>query len=302
MKIVVTGHRGTVGRPLMIKLKARGHEVYGIDLQHSPDGIRADVGNYRQLAEAFAKIGPVDMVYHLAAEFGRYNGEDFNEQLWMSNAVGTKNILRLQKELGFDLTFASSSEAYGERHTTEPLHEGLPLNPMFCSNDYAISKMVNEAQIANAAKQWGNRVMTLRFFNAYGPGEYYHDYRSVVCLFCYRALKGLPYTVYEGYHRVFQYIDDLVATLGNAATFFHPGETINVGGDEYCSVEDLHKEICKHVPDAAERVIYVPEEKHNVVSKRPDITLARTLLGHNPRIRLEHGIPRTLNWLKRTYS
>ena len=300
MKIVVTGHLGTLGRPLVAALRAVGHEVYGVDIRHDADGIRADVAEYNQLHRA-VDWKHIDLVYHLAAEFGRHNGEEFHEQVWRTNAIGTKNVLKLQAFYGFKLVFASSSEVYGERQA-DLLTENMIITPELVSNDYAISKIVNEGQIINARKQWGNQVMTLRFFNAYGPGEHFHAYRSVVCLFAYRALKGLHYDVYEGYHRVFQYVDDLIATLVRAATNFHDGETINVGGTEFCSVVDLHNEICKHVPGAAKLARYLPEEAHNVVSKRPDITKARALLGHDPKVTLAQGVPATLEWMSKVYA
>jgi dTDP-glucose 4,6-dehydratase len=299
MKIAVTGHLGTIGRPLVAALRAVGHEVVGIDWRHDADGVRADIADYRQLEAAVPR--DIDLMYHLAAEFGRHNGEDFTEQLWRTNATGTKNVLRLQRSGGFKLVFASSSEVYGERKT-ELLHEFMDLSPFFLSNDYAISKLVNEGQIQNARTQWGNQVMTLRFFNAYGPGEFYHAYRSVVCLFAYRALKGIPYDVYEGYYRVFQYVDDLVNTLVSAATNFQDGVTANVAGTEFCSVEHLHREICKHVPGAFNLARFLPEEKHNVVSKRPSIEIARTVLGHEPRVTLAEGVPETIDWLRSVYK
>lgn len=295
MKIAVTGHLGTIGTPLVKALRAAGHEVIGVDIRHNADGIRADVAEFRQLA---AIPRDVELVYHLAAEFGRHNGEDFYEQVWRTNALGTKNILRLQRIYGFKLIFASSSEVYGER--PDPvLTEDLPLSPLLLTNDYAISKLVNEAQILNAQKQHDSQTMTLRFFNAYGPGEFYHSYRSVVCLFTYRALKGLPYTVYEGYYRVFQYIDDLVATLVRAATNFAPGLVANVAGTEYLSVQDLHNELCKLVDiDTAKLVTLAPRELHNVTSKRPSILIAQRVLGHDPQVKLADGLKKTVEWMR----
>jgi dTDP-glucose 4,6-dehydratase len=300
MKIAVTGHLGTIGAPLVRALRAAGHEVIGIDQRHHSEGVRADVADYSQLAGAMP--GDSELVYHLAAEFGRYNGEDFAEQLWRTNAVGTKNVLKLQRARGFKLIFASSSEVYGERPDEPVLHEGLPLSPFYLSNDYAISKLVNEGQIANAQKQWGAQAMTLRFFNAYGPGEHYHAYRSVVCLFCYRALKRLPYTVYDGYHRVFQHVDDLVTTLVAAAAHFQPGLVANVAGTEYRSVRELHEEICRLVDVDESLVTFAPVELHNVTSKRPSIEVAHVALGHDPRITLREGLKGTIEWMRKTYS
>lgn len=298
MKIAVTGHLGTIGQPLVKALRAAGHEVIGIDIRHSTDGVRADVAEYRQLEAAMPK--DVELVYHLAAEFGRHNGEDYYEQVWRTNATGTKNVLMLQKVRGFKLVFASSSEVYGERPGVF-LDESLALDPKLLSNDYAISKLVNEAQIENAQKQWGAQVMTLRFFNAYGPGEFYHAYRSVVCLFAYRALKSLPFTVYEGYHRVFQYVDDLVATLVRAATRFEPGLIANVAGTEYVSVRYMYDLLRTLVPESLSPVTFEPEEKHNVTSKKPSIARAQTYLGHDPSVKLKDGLVETVRWMRETY-
>lgn len=265
----------------------------GLDIRHSVDGIRADVSEYRQLLA----VPDVELVYHLAAEFGRHNGEDYTEQLWRTNVIGTKNMLRLQKERGFRMVFASSSEVYGERQSSI-LTEDMPMVPL--PNDYAISKQVNEQQIANS----DGETMVLRFFNAYGPGEHYHAYRSVVCLFVYRALHGLPYQVYRNYWRVFQYVDDLIDTLARCAKRFHPGETINVGGAQYYSVEHLHEVVSRLVGVNAERpeVQFLPEDVHNVMCKRPSIDKARELLGHDPKIPLEEGIGRTVDWMVETYG
>ncbi len=302
MRIAVTGHLGTLGAPLTAKLRERGHDVMGIDLRHSHDGVRADVGEYRQIRDVL-HAEDFDMVFHLAAEFGRHNGEEYTEQLWRSNVIGTKNILRVQRERGFRLVFASSSEVYGETPQVELREDMIARHPSELTNDYATSKWVNEGQIANDVKRYGTESMILRFFNAYGPGEHYHRYRSVVCLFCYHALHGLPYDVYQNYHRVFQYVDDLVATLASVPHRFHPGETINIGGDEYRSVEALHLLISRELgidPDRHE-VRRLPEDAHNVVNKRPNIDKARRLLGHHPVIRLEDGIKATIGWMRETY-
>src|SRR5829696_2999179 len=216
-KILVTGSDGTLGRPLVSELRSRGHDTWGCELLHGADEqtIRADVTAYRQLERLLEQTGPVDFVYHLAAEFGRHNGEEYYETLWQTNVIGTRNILELQRRHGFRLIFASSSEIYGDRHE-EILHEEIPLQRSIIQhNDYATTKWVNEVQIMNFEKRYQSPIVRLRFFNAYGPGEHYHKYRSVVCLFCYRALHDQPYTVYRGYKRVFMYIDDFIPTLAN---------------------------------------------------------------------------------------
>jgi dTDP-glucose 4,6-dehydratase len=302
-KILVTGSKGTLGTSLVKELLKRGHEVWQCDLQHQRDDnyIRADMANYRQLERVF-EAAQYDYVYHLAAEFGRINGEEYYDTLWRTNVIGTRNILEWQKKRGFRLIFASSSEIYGGKHD-EILSEDIPLHASIIQqNDYAVTKWVNEIQIMNFEKRHGNECLRLRFFNAYGPGEYYHHYRSVVCLFCYRALFGLPYEVYEGYHRVFMYIDDFIPTLATVCDNFVPGEVYNIGGEEFRSIKELSDLILATIGKDDSQVTYLPKDKHNVLNKRPNIEKAKSAFGHNPTTTLEEGVPRTIEWLKDIYD
>ncbi|MHC4593587.1 MAG: NAD-dependent epimerase/dehydratase family protein [Planctomycetota bacterium] len=300
-RILVTGSKGTLGVPLVRELRRVGHEVWGCDLQHQADQqyFRADIANYRQLERVFEQ--DYNYVYHLAAEFGRINGEEYYDTLWQTNVIGTRNILELQRKCEFKLIFASSSEIYGDHHQ-DILVETIPLqHSIIQHNDYATTKWVNEIQIMNFEKRYDNPCMRLRFFNAYGPGEYYHNYRSVVCLFCYRALHDLPYQVYEGYHRVFMYIDDFIPTLANTCENFSPGKVYNIGGEEFRGVRELSDMILKFTGKDDRLVTYLPEDKHNVQNKRPDISKAKSAFGHDPKITLEEGVPKTLDWMKQVY-
>jgi dTDP-glucose 4,6-dehydratase len=301
-KILVTGSEGTLGKPLCEELEKRGHRVDRCDLKHSisKNYRRVDVAEYRQIKDIIYDLQP-DYIYHLAAEFGRMNGEQYYEQVWRSNVIGTRNILEVQKEFlgdGPNLIFASSSEIYG--NLNDPiLNEDLI--PAAQENDYAISKWVNEIQCRNFRSRYANRIMTLRFFNAYGPGEFYNAYRSVCTLFCYRALHKIPYQVFEGYHRVFMFIDDFIPTLANACDRFVDGAVINIGGEEYRSVKELSDIVMKCSGGDPSLVKVLPEDKHNVVNKRPDITRAKEMLGHNPTTTLEEGIAKTIEWMKEVY-
>lgn len=302
-RVLVTGSLGTLGRPLVAALRAAGHEVWGLDQVHHRDErhLRADVACYRQLEAALAERR-FDYVYHLAAEFGRHNGEHYYEQLWQTNVIGTRHLLELQVRHRFRLVFASSSEIYGEADD-DLLNEDLPLRrPTWPTNDYALTKWVNELQIVHFERRHGIEAVRLRLFNAYGPGEEYHPYRSVVCQFVYRALHGLPVTVYRGYHRAFMYIDDLIPTLVRVIDRFRPGEVYNVGGGDYRSVEELWALVQAHTGADPRLVRYEPEEAHNRRSKRPDIAKARRDLGHDPRVTLEEGVPRTVAWMRRRYG
>ena len=303
-KILVTGGTGTLGTPLVSFLKNKGNEVFTCNPFHMSDKnhIRCDISEFRETEKLFDHVPDVDFVYHLAAEFGRNNGEDYYEQLWKTNVIGTKHMIRMQERLKFKMIFSSSSEIYGELPDGIPYAENVSkTHPLHHYNDYAMSKWVNEQQIKNSIEQNGTETMILRFFNAYGPGEYYHSYRSVVCLFIYRALFDLPMTVYQGYHRVFQYVDDMINTVGNSYNHFKSNEVYNVGGKEYTSTEELTDKIFALLDKSKDNVEYISKEKANVTNKKPDITKAINELGHNPSIMLDEGLPKTIDWMKKIY-
>src|SRR5216117_1771406 len=171
--ILVTGGLGTVGKVLVGTLRGRGHAVTvsGPDHHHADDYVRCDVGSFMQLARLF-QHARFDYVYHLAAEFGRWNGEDYYDKLWISNAVGTKNLLRLQERHKFRLIHFSSSEVYGDYDgvMTEDVMDQHEIRQL---NDYALTKWVNEQQIMNSAAMHNTESVRVRLFNTYGPGEYY---------------------------------------------------------------------------------------------------------------------------------
>src|SRR6266478_4474340 len=118
MKILTTGGLGAVGWPLVALLREKGNEVWVLDRPHH-HGLNGryyfcgDIGQYPQIEGIFDRE-KFDVVYNLAAEFGRINGEDFYETMWQTNAIGTKNIIRLQEKYGFKLVHFSRSEVYGD--------------------------------------------------------------------------------------------------------------------------------------------------------------------------------------------
>jgi dTDP-glucose 4,6-dehydratase len=305
MKILVTGGLGAVGAPLTTKLRENGHEVWVADRPHH-HGLagsyyfRCDVGEYHQLLRIFEQI-PFDFVYHAAAEFGRINGEHFYETLWRTNAVGTKNLVRLQERYGFRMVIFSSSEIYGDWGGV--MTEDVPdENPIQQLNDYAISKWVNELQVRNSAALSGTETVTVRLFNTYGPGEPYSDYRSVICKFVYCALHDLPYTVYLNHHRTSSYIDDTVRTLATIATRFHPGAVYNIAGETYHDIKTISDLILEQCGKTDRLVEYLDFEEHNIRDKRTSARRAKEDLGHEETVGLEAGIRRTIGWQREFYG
>ena len=314
-KILVTGGLGTVGAGLVGELTQRGHTAVSCDLYHQPNEVgfsigsdlgdaayaRADVGQFSQIERIFDVLGPFDYVYHCAAEFGRWNGEDFYETLWRTNAVGTKNVIRLQERLGFKLIHFSSSEVYGDWPDimAESVMEEHEIKQL---NDYAMSKWVNEMQIRNSRAQYDTQSVVVRLFNTYGPGEYYSPYRSVNCRFLFCALNGLPWTVFRGHSRTSTYLADTVRTLCNIVDNFKAGETYNIGGTELHTVEELSDVVLTVTGADPSLVHYAKSEVLTTMVKRVDISKSIRDLEHTNTIGLEEGMRLTADWMRATHD
>ncbi len=300
MRILVTGSRGTIGRPLVEALKARGHTVFGLGRpQHFEDKYyRCDIREFRQLQRCLEWMN-VDLVYHLASEFGRDNSREHYEQVWQTNVIGTRHLLELQRHYGFRVFFMSSSEVYGDL-PYPVLKEDTTPAPQ--TNDYALSKWVSELQCQEFIKRYGSLIMIGRLFSAYGPREYYTPYRSLVCRMVYHALHHQPYKVYRDYLRTYLYLDDLIDTLERIPERFVSGEVVNIAGSEYLAVEEVNQLVLKACKRSDELVQYISPTVHGVTSKRPDLNKARELLKHNPKVNIKEGIKRTVAWMGTTYA
>ena len=246
-------------------------------------------------------MGPFDYVYHCAAEFGRWNGEDFYEILWRTNAIGTKNIIRLQERLGFRLIHFSSSEVYGDWDNlmVEAVMDQYEIKQL---NDYAMTKWVNEMQIRNSAQQHGTQSVIVRLFNTYGPGEHYSPYRSVNCRFLYCVLNNLPIVVFRGHSRTSTYLADTVRTLANITGNFKPGEIYNIGGNSLHTIEELAELVLKVSGASPSLVQYCDSEILTTKNKVVDVSKSVRDLNHENRYGLEEGLRLTAEWMRRVYS
>jgi len=313
MKILITGAKGVVGSKLFESLKQKGNSVFGVDLYHSDevyshgltpgqgDYFRCDISEYRQIRDVIESVSP-DLVYNCAAEFGRWNGEFFYEQVWKTNAIGTKNIIRLQEKEKFKLVHCSSSEVYGDYGDImyEDLLKDVPILQM---NDYAISKKVNEMQIENSRTQYGTESVIVRIFNTYGPGEWYHPFRSVNCIFTYNLLNNIPIRVFKGHTRTSTYIYDCVETIANISENFKPGEIYNISSKNHHSIEMLAETILTETGADPSLVLYETErEILTTKDKIVDSQKARRDLNHRDTVSLEQGIRETVAWMKKYYN
>lgn len=312
MKILVTGGLGTIGVPLCKELKERGHQVLALDRYHSffqksfshtlidsiPSYVRCDIADYRQLERVFKELGPFDFVYHCAAEYGRWNGEDYYEQLWSSNAIGVKNLLLIQRDFRFKLIHFSTSEVYGDYEGVmdEAVTEQKAIRQL---NDYALSKWCNECQIKNSEQQFGTESVILRLFNIYGAGEPLNVYRSFISRFIYSALKREPLEVFEGHSRTALYIDDAIRTFANVVECFNAREVYNIASTESFNIEEIAKLIIRLSGNQSKLIKLHTSEMMTVKSKSVSIEKAKRDLGHQPQVSLEAGIEKTLDWARK---
>ena len=306
-KILVTGGAGNIGTNLCNELRSRGHKVIAIDLYNTErdDYLRCDIRNYRQLEFVFDEFGPFDYVYHLAAEYGRWNGEAFYENLWQTNNVGTKHILRFQEKMGFRQIFFSSAEVYGDYEglMSEDVMVSNKISDTYQMNDYAISKWAGEQQCLNSAAMFGSEIVRVRPLNCYGPHEHFTPYRGFIPKFIYHALNNKPYTVFKGHKRIIDFVEDSCKTFANIVNNFIPGEVYNVGGrvEWERDIKQYSDLILKVINKDDSLVDYKEAEAFTTKTKTVDFSKAIRDLDHNPVVDPEEGIKRTAEWMKNFY-
>jgi dTDP-glucose 4,6-dehydratase len=303
-KVLITGGRGFIGTNLTNELRSRGHDTWTCDILQGedPQHFKADTGVYQQM-DAIFRQHKFEYVYHLAAEYGRWNGEDHYENLWRTNTIGTKNMLRLQEQHRFKMIFFSSAEVYGDYDglMSEDVMERIPIKQM---NDYAITKWAGELQCLNHAAMFGVEVVRVRPVGCYGPHEYYSRYRGVIPIFVYHALHGKEFTVYRGHKRIFDYVEDTCRTFANIIDNFIPGEVYNIGGREEWAIgiEEL-ADVVLQATDASPRIaVYKGEEGFTTRVKIVDFSKARRDLKHDPKIDIREGVCRYAAWARKVYE
>lgn len=305
-RILVTGGAGFIGTNLVRELESRGHEVFAIDLFNTEreNYARADVRSFRQVERIFERRS-FDYVYHLAAEYGRWNGEDYYENLWQTNVIGTKHMIRLQEKLRFRMIFFSSAEVYGdfEGVMTEDVMEKNPIGDTYQMNDYAITKWAGELMCLNSAKMFGTETVRVRPVNCYGPHEHYTPYRGFIPKFIYHALFRKPYTVFRGHRRIIDYVEDSCRTWANIVDNFIPGAVYNVAGrpEWERDIREYSDLILAATGRDDSLVTYEEAEPFTTKVKTIDCSRAIRDLGHDPKVPPEEGIRRTVAWMKEYY-
>lgn len=314
MNILVFGGRGVVGSAVVPLLRSRGHFVTTADRRHGDDHrhTRCDIRDKDRVAKLIARHYDDDhsepeVILNLAAEFGRWNGENYYEDLWTTNVVGLANILHAIPATGARLVHISTSEVYGrlgdDGGALKESYVG-PCSFHTLSNQYALSKATNEHQLAIAARDHQVASTVVRIFNAYGPGEAYTPFRSVVCQLTHDMLLGERTWVAKDATRDLLYIDDLAAALALVVEAGAGGEVYNIGGGQETSIWDLAMLIRDHVQQRTGREVRMPDLRRDGSTcsrKNPDTHRIRDL-GWRPRVAVDEGVSRTVDWQAARYG
>jgi len=307
VRVVVSGGAGFLGSHLSRALLARGDEVVCLDnlvtgVDSNVSGlvgddrftfIRHDVSNH------VIVDGPVDAVMHLASPASPKDFTSIPIKILKVGSLGTHNLLGLAKAKGARFFLASTSEVYGD-----PLVHPQPesywgnVNPVGPRGVYDESKRFAEAMTMAYHRQHHLDVRIVRIFNTYGPRMRPDDGR-VVSNFIIQAMRGEPLTIYgDGTQtRSFTYVDDEVRGFLALLDSDYVGP-VNIGNPDECTVLELAKTVLE-LTGSTSTIEHHPLPIDDPTQRRPDITLARSVLGWEPGIALRDGLARTIDWFRR---
>jgi len=300
MRFLITGGAGFIGVSLANRLAREGHEVRALDDLSNGNQqallpqiffTRGDVSNIPQL---WSLLQDVDCVYHLAAKVSVPQSilypHDYNEV----NVGGTVSLMEAMRDAGVSrVVLASSGAIYGEKRM-QPVHEEDMPAP---NSPYAVSKWSAEQYVHTIGELWGIETVSLRIFNAYGPGQSLPvSHAPVVPRFLRQALLGGSLVLYGSGQqtRDFIYISDVIQALIFAATARDISRlNINIGSGIETSIATLVQTI-ENVLQIPLNIIRNPEKSGGANRLVADIGRARQMLGFRPQVDLESGLRATL--------
>jgi len=309
MRILVTGGAGFIGSHLCNSLLERGHEVMCVDNLFS--GSRRNIYRFMNNPRfefirhdvTIPIIIEADQIYNLACPASPVHYQVNPVKTVKTNVMGTINMLGIAKRVKARILQASTSEVYGDP-TVHPQREDYwgnvnPIGPRSC---YDEGKRLAETLMMDYHRQNGVDVRIARIFNTYGPCMWEKDGR-VVSNFIVQALTCKPLTIYgDGTQtRSFCYVSDLVRGL--EALMDTPGITgpINLGNPEEFTMIQL-AELVREMTGTNSEIHFEPLPQDDPVRRRPDITLAKQLLGWQPTVPLREGLRMTIDYFDRLLS
>lgn len=302
MRILVTGAGGFLGSHLCDRLIADGHEVLGVDNFFT--GSRTNVAhllgnpNFELMRHdvTFPLFVEVDAIYNLASPASPIHYQRDPVQTIKTNILGAVNMLGLAKRLKVPIFQASTSEVYGDplvHPQTEDYWGNVnPIGPRAC---YDEGKRAAETLFFDYHRQHGVDIRVARIFNTYGPRMAVGDGR-VVSNFIVQALNGEDITIYgDGTQtRSFCYVDDLIEGIVRmmAPDQTNPGP-INLGNPKEFTMLELAQKILE-LTDSKSSLVFRNLPADDPRQRQPDITLAKTALGWEPKVDLNDGLTSTV--------
>jgi dTDP-glucose 4,6-dehydratase len=304
MRVLVTGGAGFLGSHLADRLMADGHTVVCLD--NLSTGRRRNVEHLlaferfefveADVIEPLPVAGSLDFIYHLASPVARHAEQPI--ATLRTGAEGTRRVLDLAAACRAVLVLASTSEVYGDPmvHPQVETYAGH-VSPVGPRSSYNEAKRFSEALAVAYRRERGAVVRIARIFNTYGPRMRPDDGR-VVPTFITRALAGSPIRLFgDGTQtRSFCYVSDMVEGLLRLAEEDYDGP-VNLGNPDEVTVLDLAREIIA-MTGSSSRLEFGPMPEDDPVRRRPDIALARRVLGWAPRVGREDGLRRTLEYYR----
>jgi dTDP-glucose 4,6-dehydratase len=304
-RVVVTGAAGFIGSHLCEALLDRGHSVVGID--NLVTGDMANVAHLRSRDFQFIRHnvtqyidveGRVDAVLHFASPASPIDYLELPIQTLKVGSLGTHNALGLAKAKGARFLLASTSEIYGDplEHPQKETYWGN-VNPIGPRGVYDEAKRFAEAITLAYHRTHGIDTKIVRIFNTYGPRMRLRDGRAVPA-FMSQALRNEDVTIFgDGTQtRSFCYVSDLVdgiLRLLESST----NEPVNIGNPHEVTIEEIARTIMRLVGSTS-RLVYRPLPVDDPKQRRPDITRARTLLSWEPKVSLEQGLLKAVDYFR----
>ena len=309
-RILVTGGAGFVGSHLCDKLINENFDVLCLDNFYSgtKDNIAHLISHPRfELIRhdiTFPIYLEVDEIYNLACPASPIHYQRDPVQTTKTSVHGAINMLGLAKRIKAKILQASTSEVYGdpEVHPQDENYWGR-VNPIGLRSCYDEGKRCAETLFFDYKRQHNLDVRVIRIFNTYGPKMHPNDGR-VVSNFIVQALTNQDLTVYgDGNQtRSFQYIDDLIdgmiRMMNNQSQFSGP---INIGNPIEFSIRELAEKILELIPDSKSQLIFKPLPSDDPLQRKPNIDLAKKELNWQPKISLEDGLIKTIQYFRNSF-
>lgn len=309
-RILVTGGAGFLGSHLCDRLVGDGHDVLCLDnfFTGYKENIVHLLGNPRFELIRHDIINPVflevDEIYNLACPASPIHYQHNPIKTIKTNVMGAINTLGLAKRLKAKILQASTSEVYGdpEVHPQREDYWGR-VNPIGIRSCYDEGKRAAECLMMDYQRQNNVRVKIARIFNTYGPRMASNDGR-VISNFVVQALHGEAITVYGNgtQTRSFCYVDDLIDALirlmDSPDDFTGP---VNLGNPVEYRMIDLAKTVIR-MTGSTSQMIFAPPPQDDPLQRKPDISLAREALGWEPKIALEEGLRKTIDYFTPTLT